>query len=973
VSVRSRLLAAICAAACLALAASAAPAAASLLVPGSWDGAALNKPSGYEGPFLYAGPASVSPSGEVSTQAGSHPDVAATTFSLSTTVTHPAEQELPIEFLKDAVVEVPPGLVGNPQAAGPAGRCPVADLRKGEGGLSLCPAASQIGVARLGEASDDVSAPPPAEKYYGEFLPLYDLEPPPGVPALLGFQTFGVQVFVAAKVRTGGDYGLTLSSLDANQTEPFKDFTFEVWGTPADHSHDLFRDACLSIGPGFHGLGNVTGKKCESPEVADPPAFLTQPTACLGPLRTDLTARGWEGGEDHASFLSHDLSEPPLPIGIEGCDKVPFDPTMEARPTTNVADSPSGLDVDIHIPQDGIADPKVPIVQSDLKDATVTLPEGLVVNPAGANGLGACTSAQIDLHGEGPPQCPDSAKIGTVEASTPLLDHPLPGALYIAAPHDNPFGSLLALYLVVDDPQSGVIVKLAGRVEADPRTGQLSSTFEDNPQVPVEDVRLQVKEGPHAPLRTPATCSAYATTAELTPWSAAEGGGGKIASLADHYEISQGPGGSCAHSPAGLPNSPALDAGTVSPIAGHYSPAVVSLRREDGTQQFKTVTLSPPPGLVAKLAGTETCSDAALAAAAARSGSAEQASPSCPLGSRVGSVYAAAGAGPSPYWAPGTAYLAGPYKGAPLSFAIVTPAVAGPFDLGTVVIRVALHVDPETAQITAVSDPLPEILQGIPLDIRAAKLLLDRPDFTRNGTSCDPLAFSGQLLSTLGQAAPLSERFQLGECGHLAFKPKLSLRLQGGTKRAENPKLTSTLTAKEGEAAISFASVRLPRSAFLDQSHIRTICTRVQWAAEACPKGSIYGRAWAQTPLLDYRLAGNVYLRSSSHKLPDLIVDLRGPANQPIRIDLVGRTDSLKGALRTRFEAAPDAPVSKFHFELFGGDRGLVVNSRDVCANPLHASVSLRAHNGATLESHPLLPNGRCKGGSGHRRGRAAR
>jgi len=681
------------------------------------------------------------------------------------------------------------------------------------------------------------------------------------------------------------------------------------------------------------------------------------------------------GGEDHASVLSHDMAEPPNPAGNIGCDQLEFDPSLEARPTTNAADSPTGLSVDVHVPQaSDQCDPGPPIdcplATAHLRDATVTLAEGLAVNPSSANGLGACSSAQaglltpigskpIHLSAAGA-HCPDDSKIGTVEVETPLLDHPARGAVYVAKPYDNPFDSLLAIYIAIDDPQSGTHATLAGEVHADPAGGRLSSTISENPQLPVEDVKVHLFEGPHAPLRTPATCGAYATTARLTPWSAANGGGGRVANLSDPYEISRGPGRNCAHSPAELPNSPDLDAGTVSPIAGRYSPLVVDLRREDGTQRFKTISLTPPPGLLAKLAGVEACPDAALAAAAARAGTAEQASPSCPRSSRVGTVYAAAGAGPSPYWAPGAAYLAGPYKGAPLSLAIVTPAVAGPFDLGTVVVRVALRVDPETTRITAVSDPLPEILQGIPLDVRAARVLLDRPQFTRNGTSCDPLVFSGLLISTLGQAAPLSERFQLGECARLAFKPKLSLRLKGGAERAENPKLIADLTAKEGEAGISAASVRLPRSAFLDQSHIRTICTRVQWAADACPKGAIYGRAWAKTPLLDYRLAGNVYLRSSSHKLPDLVVDLRGPASQPIRVDLVGRTDSLKGALRNSFEAVPDAPVSRFHLELFGGKRGLVINSRDVCARPYRASIVLRAHSGKVGNLHPLVHNDRC-------------
>ena len=955
----------LCALACLALAALAAPAAASVGIT-EFDGAALDKPPGYSEPpsegFIYKSPpAFASPAGVLANQAGSHPDVAATGFSITTAVT-PANQELPTEELRDATVEIPPGLVGNPQAVP---RCPVADLRFED--VKLCPRESQIGVARLRNSKFDAGEAETDE----EFFALYNMEPPPGVPGLLGFQTFGVQVFVAVKLRTGSDYGLTVSSHDANQTEPFKGFSFEVWGTPGDASHDLFRDACMGPGVKYKEMWAVTGKSCPSSE-ADPRAFLTLPTSCLGPLQTNLAIRGWLGGEDTASFTSHDLGEPPVPVGNEGCDKVPFEPTLKARPTTDVADAPSGLDVDLHIPQEALGDPKAEAVQSDLKDAVVRLPEGMTVNPSGANGLDACSAAQIELHGEGPPHCPDASKIGTVEVKTPLLGHPLPGALYVAKPFENPFGTLLALYLVVDDPQSGIVIKLAGKAEADPHTGQLTSTFEDNPQAPVEDVTLHVKEGAHAPLRTPPTCGHYTTTSQLTPWTAADGGGGQTASPADTYTIARGPGGGCATSAGALPNSPTLEAGTTSAIAGSYAPLVIDLRRPDDSQQFSKVTLTPPPGLLAKLAGTAYCPESALAAAAARKGAAEKASPSCPADSRLGSVSAAAGAGPSPYWATGDAYLAGPYKGAPFSMAIITPAVAGPFDLGTVVVRVALHIDPSTAQVTAVSDPLPEILQGIPLDVRAARVVIDRPQFTLNGTGCDPFAFSGQLTSTLGQTVPLSERFQLAECARLGFKPHVSLGLTGGIHRGDYQALDAVVRPRAGDANIARSVVRMPRSVFVAQEHIRTVCTRVQFAANACPKGSVYGRAVARSPLVDYTLSGPVYLRSSDNELPDAVADLHGPDSQPVHIEVAIRNDSLRGGLRATVLAAPDAPVSYFRLELFGAQKALLVNSRSICARPYRATVSMLAHNGKSFESRPLLRNAKCKGAKGHRKGKGA-
>ena len=373
------------------------------------------------------------------------------------------------------------------------------------------------------------------------------------------------------------------------------------------------------------------------------------------------------------------------------------------------------------------------------------------------------------------------------------------------------------------------------------------------------------------------------------------------------------------------------------------------------------MTLTPPPGLVAKLAGVPYCPEAALAAAAGRGGRAEQESPSCPAASRLGSVWAAAGAGPAPYWAPGTAYLTGPYKGAPLSIAILTPAVAGPFDLGVVAIRTALHLDPHTARITAIADPIPAQLQGVPLDVRVASVRIDRPDFSLNPTSCEPLSFGGLLTSTRGAVAPLADRFQLGECARLGFKPRIALRLHGGVRRGAYQGLTAVVRPRAGDANIARTVVRFPRSAFVAQEHIRTVCTRVQFAADACPQGSIYGRATAYSPLLDYPLEGNVYLRSSDNALPDAVADLRGPAHQPLRFELAIRNDAVKGALRNTVQVVPDAPVSYFRLRLFGGDRGLIVNSRNVCLGRNRAAVGLAAHNGHRALLRPPVANRKCK------------
>jgi hypothetical protein len=866
--------------------------------------------------------------GDDETRAGAHP-YQASVSSFFSTVLRPTGEEYVTEALKDAIADLPPGFIGNPQAAE---KCTVTDLLGERGPLqpSRCPNESQVGVLTVWENGFTTGPfPVPGEPLPADF-PIYNMVSPKGTAAVLGTNVSGAMVAVAATVvPDGAGYAVRTTSLNAPIVVPFSGITFTIWGVPADPSHNPDR---LCTGTNNHGCGSNDPAK----------AFLSMPTSCTGPAQTHLAVTSWQGSSDSGSFESP---------GNTACADLDFSPTLQARPTTHAPDSPSGLDVDLHIPQDTFGDPDN-TVSAHLKEATVTLPKGMTVNPSGANGLDGCSPAEIGLGAEGAAQCPDASKLGTVEVDTPVLDHPVPGAVYIADPFDNPFNSLLALYIAVDDPVSGVVVKLAGEVEANPVNGQLTTSFRDNPQLPFEDVRLHFFGGAGGSLRTPAVCGPYTTTSSMTPWSAPETGPPDTPS--DTWTIEQ-PGGGCPTSEAAIPNAASFDAGTVSPIAAARTPLIVNLRRQDGSQQFKSLTLTPPQGLVGKLAGIPICPESALAEAAAKSGKAEEASSSCPVASYVGSVMAAAGAGPAPYHAPGRAYLTGPYKGAPLSLAIVTPATAGPFDLGTIVVRTALYVDRKTAQITAVSDPIPSILQGIPLDVRSVEVKMDRPDFIINPTSCDPMAFGGQLLSTFGQTLSLQSHFQLGECGRLGFKPKMSLSLKGGTARGKYPALTAVLKPRPGDANLADISVALPHSEFLAQEHIRTICTRVQFAADQCPPGAIYGTATVTTPLLDYPLTGPVYLRSSDNPLPDLVPDLRGPAYQPIKLESAGRTDSIRGGIRNSFDFVPDAAFTKLVLQMQGGKKGLLVNSRNICKRKNRVTVKMGAHNGATFEARPVL------------------
>jgi hypothetical protein len=869
--------------------------------------------------------------GQPERQAGSHPDIA---VNFGVVQQDPANPEsFPVELPHRFQIELPPGLVGNPFAAS---FCPESGLKgAANGNGAVCPVDSQVGIAHIGAPGTN-----PLE------APVYNIEAPKGSPAAFAFNVLGSIVRLTPSVRPG-DYGITIDSGPISQGIVIPAAEVVLWGVPADPVHNFQR-----YGPILGGLFYAAPAEPEGPRQA----FLSTPTSCPGTPEV-RTARvdGWKTIDqfDTESFSS-DVNG--VPFVATGCDKLDFSPTIEARPTTNLGDSPSGLEVDLHVPQN--TDPDG-LSEANVKNVSLTLPAGMTVNPSSANGLGACTTEQIGLttpvgqehavFDGAAATCPDASKLGSVEVDTPLIDHPLPGAIYLASQGENPFGSLLALYIAIEDPQSGVTVKLAGHPQPDPQTGQLTVSFDQNPQLPFEDLKVKLFTGPRAALKTPLACGEFKTTSDLTPWTSPEGAD---ATPSDGFKIVQGAGASaCVKAESEAANKPSFSAGTVDPTAGAFSPFVLKIGREDGTQPIKAIDATLPKGLLGKLAGIPYCSDSALAAAAAHSGKAEQASPSCPAASQIGTVKVGAGAGSEPFYAPGTAYLAGPYKGAPLSLAIVTPAVAGPFDLGDVVVRTALNVDPESTQIHAVSDPIPTILQGIPLDVRSIALTLDRPSFTLNPTSCTPSTVGGSVTSVFDQSAALSSPFQVGGCNALGFSPKLSLSLNGPTKRGKWPQLRAVLQTTPGQANISKVSVALPHSEFLEQNHIRTVCTRVQFAAAQCPAGSIYGEAIAYSPLLDQPLEGPVYLRSSSNKLPDLVAALHGQIN----VVLDGRIDSFHKGIRTTFEMVPDAPVSKFVLNMQGGKKSLLVNSRDICQSTGKATIEFTGQNGKTASQSPAL------------------
>jgi len=882
--------------------------------------------------------------GSTSTLAGSHP------YQLTVGMNFDNNREggtvwVPGGGARDIVGEIPQGMLVNPTSVP---RCEEADLENEEVG---CPEATQIGLVSLNLGVFE-------ERPNISIHPLYNMTPIPGVPAEFAFEAIGgVYIHLLSKVRSGSDYGLAAGGFNLPAQVGILGNEVSFWGDPSDSGHDHVRGHCAQF-----------GGSCPLEEELDT-AGVSLPSSCTTePIETDLRLTNWLGEEVQASYPSTDANG--NPVGVDGCNQLKFEPELEARPTTNLADSPTGLEFDIHQPQEEAPSGRA---TANLKNVKVTLPEGMVINPSAAAGLGACSEEELGADGTKPQNCPESSKVASAEVKTALLNDPLPGAVYLAKPYANRFGSLLALYLVIEDPVQGIVAKVPGKVELDQSTGRLTAIFTESPELPLEDIRLHFYPGARATLSTPSSCATYTTTSDLTPWSTPEGAD---AHPTDTFQTTVSPtGGACPGSEAGAPNSPAFSAGTVSPAAGAYSPFVLHLSRADGTQRLAGIDTTLPEGLVGKLAGIPYCSEADIAKARSREapnmGAAEIADPSCPAASEVGTIDNAAGSGPTPFHVGGHLYLAGPYKGGPLSMVAIVPAVAGPFDLGDVVVRIALHVNPETTRIQAVSDPLPQIIDGIPLDLRSIDASFDRPSFTLNPTSCDPMAIGGSSLAATGQLAALSVPFQVGGCNALGFKPKLNLHLSNGKRRAF-PALKATYTPRSGDANLKDLVLSLPHSEFVEQAHFNTICTRVQFAAgggngEQCPAGSIYGEARIYTPLLEAPLEGPVYLRSSTHKLPDAVF----AANGQIDAAIVAHIDSVKGHLRASIEEAPDVPVTKAIVSMRGGKKGLFVNSASLCAKRKpKASLSAEAHNAKTSDQQPVV-RAKCggKGKRHHKRG----
>ncbi len=904
--------------------------------------------------------------------AGGHPELSSTAFSFPTKV---AEPTFPTESPAGTYVQLPPGFIGNPSAAGscPFSKMPSSQFEENhEGEISACPAGSQVGYVLL--EANILRSPFPL---FPIKRPLFSLPPERGFPAQFGFKilTTPTVLSVFPQSRTES-YGLTVATPNIPSIE-LVSFTAAFFGSPS--------------------VCNQMGSACLAhPETGTNAApFLSNPVDC------STTEAKWSVIADSAQHAGQirelgvpDLSDPKWKTASEpatpltGCDDPllteQFDPSIATKLLQSggpaQADQPTGLELAFNFPQSNDPtdlgtsfEPETPQAPEP-KDITVRLPAGLSLSPSSSDGLGACSDQASDPAGDQvhydttrPVTCPDSSKIGSAIATTPLLathdpvtqaingPEPIPGDVYLLKPHagDLPVGGgnqegKFRLLIQLENERFGVNFKLPGIATADPQTGQLTAVFSQNPQLPASHLTVSLKPGPRAPLASPTACGKFDTSSTLVPWSTP---GTPDAHPSAGFNVASGPNGTAC---GARPFAPTFSAGTTPSTAGQSSPLTLRIDREDGEKELGSLDFTLPEGLSAKLAGIPACSDAALATAAARTGAAEQANPTCPA-SRLGTVRVGAGPGSDPFFATGSAYLAGPYKGAPMSVAVITPAVAGPFDLGAIVTRNALSLDPATAQAHVVSDALPQILDGIPLRLRTVLVELDRPTFTLNPTDCEATAVNATLTSTDGTVATRTSPFQAAGCDKLDFKPGLKLALKGKVSRRAHPSLTATLSPRAGDANIASAQVRLPKAAFLDNDNIGQVCTRPQFSAHQCPAGSIYGKATATTPLLGYPLAGPVYLRANpAHKLPDLVVGFNGPASQPIEIELAGKTDSVKGALRNTFEAVPDVPVSSFQLELFGGKKGLIEMSTGFCSNP-KAAVLFTGQNGKVTESAPKV------------------
>jgi hypothetical protein len=874
--------------------------------------------------------------------AGGHPDV---TIDISLATDNQFGCGPCVDY-RTFKIHWPTGFIGNPHVAP---KCTLAEFNQ-----AACPVESQIGTV--------VVETPAFGEGVSFYLPLVNMETRPDQAGQLGFvvPAIGSPTLLDLTSRTDSDYGLdATSSTNLRLGLGISHFITELWGVPAAPVHDVWRFAeplsgfggCIIIPgfPGFEGPGCPPGSYPSSPTFAKSTSperpFLQNPTTCGVPLTMTSDAEYYGGTEVHA--------ETDWPETI-GCNQATFSPSLVADPTTGQTDTPSGLDIDLHVPQTQSPDTPAP---SEMRSSFITLPPGLTLNPGASDGKIACPEFLSAIGTLGEAHCPEFSKVGTLTLDIAALPAPIPGAIYILPPKPGePYRALLAA------DGFATHAKLITSLRADPRTGQVTMVLEDLPQSPLQEFQLHIFGSDRGLLATPTHCDTYPVEGEFVPWNTAL----TVRKSLSTVTVNSGPGGSPCPG-AQRPFDVGLGGGSSNSTAGRHAPYSFSLTRPDGHQNLSGLEVRNPSGFAATLKGVPYCPESAIATiqAPGYSGLAEQANPACPASSQIGTVVTGAGAGTHPLYSSGKVYLAGPYKGAPLSMVASIPAVSGPYDLGNVAVRAAISVDPRTAQVSVKSDPLPQIFEGIPLRARSLLVDLDRPDFALNPTNCDPFQIVATAFGAEGGTDANAIRYQAANCALLPYRPKLGLKLRGNSKRRGHPSLQAVLRTGQGEANTGKAVVSMPKTLLLDNAHIGTVCTRVQYAEDACPPDSIYGTATAESPLLDQPLSGPVYLRSSDRSLPNLVVSLKGQFD----VELVGAIDSPKnGGMRTTFSDLPDVPVGRFVIDLEGGAQGLLINSKNLCKSKPIAMVRLTGQNGAQVSRRTKLRSACGKAGKSKRK-----
>jgi hypothetical protein len=864
----------------------------------------------------------------------------------------------PVALPKDLSVKLPPGAVGNPRVTP---LCTLLQFDTKVGSHSDgCSPQTAVGVASVHLYE------PTLQILSDSTVPIFNLEPSFGEPARFGFYIPFTEtpVTLDASLRggpgSGEEYAVTVGSQNVPQTIGLVTSELTFWGVPGDVRHDSSRGwGCLALSKEKEG-------SCAATEAAHPPAFITLPTSC--PAVAPVSSTVFDSWDAPGDLLTAGTTDP-LPL-LAGCNQLAFSPTIAAEPSTDSASSASGLNFDLNFDDEGLLSAEG-AAQSQLKDTTVTLPEGFTINPSSGVGLGGCTPTDFaaETIGSAPGAgCPNDSTLGEVTLETPLLAQKLHGSIYIAQPYENPFDSLVALYIVVKDPETGILVKLAGKVTPNPVTGQLVTTFENNPQLPFSHFNFHFREGARAPLITPSTCGTYTTLAALTPWSE------PASALTDtsSFQITHGVGGGPCPAGGVPPFNPQITAGLLHNNAGAFSPFYLHLTRTDAEQEISGFSTNLPPGLTGSLTGIPFCPEADIALARTKSGAQEEASPSCPAASQVGHTLVGAGVGAVLAYVPGKVYLAGPFHGAPFSLVSVTSAVVGPFDLGTVVLRFGLNIDPYTAQVSVsptTSEPIPTIIQGIVTHVRDIRVYIERPGnapFTLNPTSCAPMAIDSTLTASEGASATVTSPFQAASCANLKFAPKFVVSTSGKTSRAKGASLHVDLTYPQGPAGtyanIAKVKVELPKQLPSRLTTLQKACTAAQFNTNpaGCPTPSVIGSAKAVVPNIPVPLEGPVYFVShGGEAFPSLEIVLQGYG---VKIILVGATFiSKSGVTSTTFKAIPDNPVTSFELTLPEGKYSALAANGNLCTQKLVMPADFTAQNGATSnQKTPITVTG-CK------------